>query len=116
MGPRSRVRMGQIGHPSAHGIRRRRTGTRPHDPGQMPCSATETAYGRPRARLFQSVHRQMINLKRNAMSLADSLEALVSLGGSDLLISCGSPPRIRKDGTIMPVPGAAEVDSEEIGP
>ena len=50
------------------------------------------------------------------MSLADSLDALVSLGGSDLLMSCGSPPRVRKDGTIVTVPGAAPVDAELIGP
>src|SRR5437763_609270 len=58
----------------------------------------------------------MINLRPNAMSLADSLDALVSVGGSDLLVSCGSPPRVRKDGTIVTVPGAAPVDAELIGP
>ena len=31
----------------------------------------------------------------------------MELGGSDLLISCGSPPRLRRDGRLEPLNGAA---------
>ncbi len=33
-------------------------------------------------------------------TIADTLDRLIELGASDLLLSCGSPPRIRKDGRV----------------
>jgi twitching motility protein PilT len=34
------------------------------------------------------------------MTIDDALDRLLSTGGSDLLISCGSPPRLRHDGSL----------------
>jgi twitching motility protein PilT len=39
------------------------------------------------------------------MTLSEALDRLLELGGSDLLFSCGSKPRIRKDGTLEPLDG-----------
>src|ERR1700730_10264732 len=33
-------------------------------------------------------------------SIEDTLDRLIELGASDLLLSCGSPPRMRKDGRV----------------
>jgi twitching motility protein PilT len=40
------------------------------------------------------------------MTIEDALDRLLELGGSDLLISCGSPPRLRRDGLLEPLNGA----------
>jgi twitching motility protein PilT len=37
------------------------------------------------------------------MQLDDAFDRLLELGGSDLLLSCGSKPRIRKDGNLEPL-------------
>ena len=37
------------------------------------------------------------------MTIEEALDRLLSSGGSDLLISCGSPPRIRRDGSLEPL-------------
>jgi twitching motility protein PilT len=37
--------------------------------------------------------------------LEQALQELLDTGGSDLLISCGSPPRIRKDGLLHQLSG-----------
>ncbi|TMC13788.1 MAG: PilT/PilU family type 4a pilus ATPase [Chloroflexi bacterium] len=37
------------------------------------------------------------------VDLAHALDQLLELGGSDLLISCGSAPRIRRDGVLRPM-------------
>ena len=37
------------------------------------------------------------------MTIEEALDRLLERGGSDLLISCGSPPRLRKDGRLEPV-------------
>jgi len=37
------------------------------------------------------------------MTIEEALDRLIDRGGSDLLISCGSPPRLRKDGRLEPV-------------
>jgi len=37
------------------------------------------------------------------MLIADALDALLERGGSDLLLSCGTRPRIRKDGSLEPL-------------
>src|SRR5947209_1077468 len=42
------------------------------------------------------------------ISIAEALDSLLELAGSDLLISCGSPPRIRRDGVLEVLPGASE--------
>jgi twitching motility protein PilT len=39
------------------------------------------------------------------MTLSEALDRLLELGGSDLLFSCGSKPRIRKDGNLEPLDG-----------
>ena len=41
------------------------------------------------------------------MTIDQALDRLLELGGSDLLISCGSPPRLRRDGRLEPLNGAA---------
>ena len=41
------------------------------------------------------------------MTIEQALDRLLELGGSDLLISCGSPPRLRRDGRLEPLNGAA---------
>lgn len=43
-----------------------------------------------------------------------SLECVVNDGGSDLHISAGSPPMIRIDGTLRPVPGQDAWDRERV--
>ncbi|HSR22385.1 MAG TPA: type IV pilus twitching motility protein PilT [Candidatus Eisenbacteria bacterium] len=40
------------------------------------------------------------------MTIDQALDRLLELGGSDLLISCGSPPRLRRDGRLEPLNGA----------
>jgi twitching motility protein PilT len=40
------------------------------------------------------------------MTIEQALDRLLELGGSDLLISCGSPPRLRRDGRLEPLNGA----------
>ena len=42
------------------------------------------------------------------MNIEQALDRLLELGGSDLLISCGSGPRIRRDGKLELLDGAAE--------
>jgi twitching motility protein PilT len=42
------------------------------------------------------------------------LQALWSEGGSDLLLSAGSPPRIRVDGKLRPIEGVANLTGERI--
>jgi len=42
------------------------------------------------------------------ISIGDALDCLLELAGSDLLISCGSPPRIRRGGGLEILPGATE--------
>jgi twitching motility protein PilT len=39
------------------------------------------------------------------MTIEQALDRLLELGGSDLLISCGSPPRLRRDGRLEPLDG-----------
>jgi twitching motility protein PilT len=39
------------------------------------------------------------------MTIDQALDRLLDLGGSDLLISCGSPPRLRRDGRLEPLNG-----------
>ena len=43
------------------------------------------------------------------MTIDEALDRLLELAGSDLLISCGSRPRIRKDGNLETLDGAATV-------
>jgi twitching motility protein PilT len=42
------------------------------------------------------------------------LQSLWDQGGSDLLLSSGSPPRIRVDGKLQPIPGAQILSGEQI--
>src|SRR3979409_1422874 len=42
------------------------------------------------------------------MTLEQALDRLLELGGSDLLISCGSGPRIRRDGKLELLDSAAQ--------
>jgi twitching motility protein PilT len=37
------------------------------------------------------------------MVIADALDALLARGGSDLLVSCGTRPQVRKDGSLEPL-------------
>ncbi len=39
------------------------------------------------------------------MTIDDALDGLFDRGASDILISCGSPPRLRTDGRLEPVSG-----------
>jgi twitching motility protein PilT len=39
------------------------------------------------------------------MTIEQALDRLLEVGGSDLLISCGSPPRLRRDGRLEPLDG-----------
>ena len=49
-----------------------------------------------------------------AMTLDQALERLIAVGGSDLLFSCGSKPRVRKDGKLEILdPGAAVLGPED---
>jgi len=43
------------------------------------------------------------------MTLDEALDRLLELGGSDLLFSCGSKPRIRKDGHLEPLGADSKV-------
>src|ERR1700682_6707854 len=43
------------------------------------------------------------------MTIEQALDRLLELGGSDLLISCGSSPRIRRDGKLELLDGTADV-------
>ena len=43
------------------------------------------------------------------MTIDQALDRLLELAGSDLLISCGTPPRIRKDGSLEPLDGESHV-------
>jgi twitching motility protein PilT len=43
------------------------------------------------------------------MTTDEALDRLMELGGSDLLLSCGSKPRIRKDGNLEALDGEAKV-------
>src|SRR5438309_334047 len=43
------------------------------------------------------------------MTIDEALDQLLELGGSDLLLSCGSKPRVRKDGNLEPISADAEV-------
>jgi len=42
------------------------------------------------------------------------LQTLWDQGGSDLLLSAGSPPRIRVDGKLRPIDGAQNLTGEQI--
>jgi len=39
------------------------------------------------------------------MTIEQALDRLLEVGGSDLLISCGSPPRLRRDGRLEVLDG-----------
>lgn len=39
------------------------------------------------------------------MTLAEALDALLAQAGSDLLLSAGTPPRVRRDGMLVSLPG-----------
>ena len=43
------------------------------------------------------------------MTLDEALERLIAVGGSDLLFSCGSKPRVRRDGKLEPLEPHAAV-------
>ena len=43
------------------------------------------------------------------MTIGEALDHLLEMGGSDLLLSCGSKPRIRKDGSLEPISVATDV-------
>jgi twitching motility protein PilT len=43
------------------------------------------------------------------MTIGEALDLLLESGGSDLLLSCGSKPRVRKDGNLEPISAEAEV-------
>jgi len=45
-------------------------------------------------------------------SLADALQAVVDVTGTDLALSIGSPPLVRLDGSIRPAPGLPVVDNQ----
>jgi twitching motility protein PilT len=47
------------------------------------------------------------------VTLDQALERLLEVGGSDLLFSCGSKPRIRRDGLLEPLDRAAKVLAPE---
>ena len=47
------------------------------------------------------------------MTLEQALDRLLELGGSDLLISCGSGPRIRRDGKLELLDSAAQALTPE---
>jgi twitching motility protein PilT len=47
------------------------------------------------------------------MKLAEAFDSLLDLAGSDLLLSCGTPPRVRKDGSLHPLAGAEPVTPED---
>lgn len=47
------------------------------------------------------------------VTLDEALQRLLELGGSDLLFSCGSRPRIRKDGSLETLDGESSVLSPE---
>ena len=36
-------------------------------------------------------------------TIEDTLDRLLELGASDLLLSCGSPARMRKDGRVLSI-------------
>ncbi len=46
------------------------------------------------------------------MTIDDALGRLMELAGSDLLVSCGSPPRLRRDGLLEALPGAPLTPAE----
>ena len=39
------------------------------------------------------------------MTIEQALDRLLEVGGSDILISCGSPPRLRRDGRLEALDG-----------
>jgi twitching motility protein PilT len=51
-------------------------------------------------------------------TIEDTLDRLIELGASDLLLSCGSPPRMRKDGRVEllqdDAPALAPADTERL--
>lgn len=47
------------------------------------------------------------------MKLAEAFDRLLALGGSDLLISSGTVPRIRKDGSLQRLEGADPITPED---
>ena len=47
------------------------------------------------------------------MKLAEAFDRLLDLAGSDLLLSCGTPPRVRKDGTLQVMEGAEPITPED---
>jgi twitching motility protein PilT len=47
------------------------------------------------------------------MTLAEAFDRLLAVAGSDLLLSCGTPPRIRKDGTLQLMEGAEPIRPED---
>ena len=48
------------------------------------------------------------------LKLSDALDGLVALAGSDLLLSCGSAPRIRCDGQLKALPGTNVLQPDEV--
>lgn len=49
------------------------------------------------------------------MTLNEALDLMLDLGGSDLLLSAGTPPRIRKDGSLVVLhPGTPALQAEDI--
>lgn len=49
------------------------------------------------------------------MTLTEALDLMLDLGGSDLLLSAGTPPRIRKDGSLVVLhPGTPALQAEDI--
>jgi twitching motility protein PilT len=42
---------------------------------------------------------------QDLMTIEEGLDRLLELAGSDLLITCGSPPRLRRDGILEPLDG-----------
>jgi twitching motility protein PilT len=47
------------------------------------------------------------------MKLSEAFDRLLDLAGSDLLFSCGTPPRVRKDGTLHCLEGAEALTPED---
>ena len=48
------------------------------------------------------------------MTLFEALDRMLALGGSDLLLSVGTPPRVRKDGSLILLDGEPTLEAEVI--
>ena len=53
-------------------------------------------------------------LRSSHVTLLEALERLLAAGGSDLLLSVGTPPRIRKDGSLQVIDGEAALVAEDV--